>query len=175
MDKNGHVSIHGEALGGFRVQIKVLWYPPTCSTWALDLEGTRGIDKFQTSTRTNIPSSFSKNPHVWKMQGPNWSHSQYLSIQTPQFPFVTENLPSPKCHLLDDFHPGPQPSEAPGFGPFYYDEGLLQYTSTKSPFFTKRAQLLKNKNKNLPRTQQGRTRNFDQMFFFKKGPDPTFR
>ena len=32
MDKNGHVSIQGEALGGFSVRIKILWYPPTLST-----------------------------------------------------------------------------------------------------------------------------------------------
>ena len=44
MDTNGHFSIQGEALERFSVQIKMLLYPPTLSTWWLDLEGARGIN-----------------------------------------------------------------------------------------------------------------------------------
>ena len=47
MVNNGHVSIQGEALGTFRVHIKKIEYPPTLSTYWLDLEGVHGIEKFK--------------------------------------------------------------------------------------------------------------------------------
>ena len=47
MDK--HVSIQGEALGGFGVQSKTSWYPPSLPTQWLDLEGACGIEKIEKS------------------------------------------------------------------------------------------------------------------------------
>ena len=57
MDKNGHISIQVEALGGFRLQIKIPWYPPTL--W-LDLEGARGIETIQHTLeiKNEPPSKF---------------------------------------------------------------------------------------------------------------------
>ena len=61
MYKNGHVPIQEEALGRFRVQIKILWYPPTLSTYWLDLEVAHeieGIKKLYKKSKIQHPCKF---------------------------------------------------------------------------------------------------------------------
>ena len=61
MNKNGHVSIQGEALGDLGYKSEKIWYPPTLSTWWLDVEGARVIEKINEALKIekiDIPSSF---------------------------------------------------------------------------------------------------------------------
>ena len=64
MDTNGHVSIKGEALGGFEVQIKVLWYPPI----HIVIGPGRGIWDRQNENiieQSNTPTSFGTTDHFF--------------------------------------------------------------------------------------------------------------
>ena len=70
MDKHGNISIQRGALRGFMAPVSMLWYPPTLSTYWLDLEGTRGIEKFEKSMNNRniqhpIAASFGTNKYVY--------------------------------------------------------------------------------------------------------------
>ena len=69
--------------------------------------------------------------------------------------------------------PGPQPSEAPGVGPFYYKKGDFSIKTFKKALCSKGADFRETK-RPLPGTQQGRAQSFVKKQFSPKGSDPVF-
>ena len=61
MDSHEPDSIQGKASGGCRVQVKIMWYPPTFPhggwTWKAHL-GSNKAKKQRKNKRSNIPASF---------------------------------------------------------------------------------------------------------------------
>ena len=80
MNTIGHVSIHGEALTGFKLQIKISLYPPNLSTWWLDLKRACGIEKIK-NTLNNRTNKGRTIHFCFQIQWPKWPHRQALSIQ----------------------------------------------------------------------------------------------
>ena len=94
MDKNGHVSVQGEALVGFRVQIQICGTHQVCPHSGWTWEGHMGSNNSKIIENVkNITSQqvLGRNTGSFeKMQRPKWPHWQNLSIWKVVGPILIE-------------------------------------------------------------------------------------